>query len=107
MCMNQIDWILLPYLIHPTPPTNATKQKRALRMATRRKVYEAYSKVGGEVAINEIGIPKARKGGRKGFVCLVVGMGCVGVWRVGWGQVDVGSPMRMWGLRYSVRCLNP
>lgn len=28
-------------------------------MATRRKVYEAYSKVGGEVSINEIGIPKA------------------------------------------------
>jgi hypothetical protein len=28
-------------------------------VATRRKVYEAYSKVGGEVSINEIGIPKA------------------------------------------------
>lgn len=28
-------------------------------MATRRKVYEAYSKVGGEVSISQIGIPKA------------------------------------------------
>lgn len=36
----------------------ADAAKRALRQSTRRAIYEAYSQVGGEVRISEIGIPK-------------------------------------------------
>jgi|EP00624_Nannochloropsis_granulata_P004493 hypothetical protein len=36
----------------------AEAAKRKLRQSARSAIYQAYNKVGGEVAINEIGIPK-------------------------------------------------
>lgn len=51
-------------------------------MATRRKVYEAYSKVGGEVSINEIGIPKASHEKAGGSVGMHLGMLIVVVLRL-------------------------
>ena len=46
------------FLVSEEERETAEAAKRKLRQSARKAIYQAYNKVGGEVAINEIGIPK-------------------------------------------------